>query len=543
MKPIYLLISTIVHILTNFKIWKKKIEPVQQKMLQRCFQLMGNFRTYIYLNPVILFIFHSLFFSLAARSQTNPELTRSYLNNVVEIGLSDFGLVTGEDSTNIYFIAVRRSLIQKDDYPEKILNTLKQVKFYSGAYKIKATKVIDTRFGAFTVVLYKSSKPPSSIWQRNFYNTMAYKKGKLSTFRDKWLSDKIWAIQEAKITVTKQSKGGVVTLKVPLEAGIAKGMPLVNSDGFVAGIFAESTLGKTIVHAINLKDIANALYTAARNKCRYFSMVEFGKTDIRCVLEENERLAALEKARLEAMEKQTGIKQERKLSESKDSAEVNTASGKKAVPKKHFLDYGFHANIMTNPIVDDKTNGKDNYLKTRAFHLGLSLHLNIDKTGKNRITLKPRYGNYYERKDAGLWTSADQEVSIVTNSYQYVEVPVVLERQLLQANKYSIALGAGYAPSRVFNQNYSWFDKSGGAPVSQIISGSEIRHRLIGELYLYESGFGRLGFVYTKDISGFPNADYKMTVNGTDYSPLAAKKKSWYLGVELGIRLKGSWGK
>ncbi len=543
MKPIYLLFSSIVHNLINFKIGKKRVEPVQQKIWESCSQPMVKFRSYFYLTPVILFIFHSLFFSFAVRAQTNPEYTRSYLNNIVEIGLSDFGLITGEDSVNIYFIAVRRSLIEKDAFPEKILNTLKQVKFYSSSYKAKATKVIDTRFGAFTVVLYKSPKPPSSIWQRNFYNTMAYKKGKLSTFRDKWLSDKIWAVQESKITVTKQPKGGVVTLKVPLDAGIAKGMPLVNSDGFVSGIFAESTLGKTVVHAINLKDIADALYSAARNKCRYFSMVEYGKSDIRCVLEENERLAALEKARQDAADKLAGGKNNNKPDEAKDSSKVNTVSGKKAVPKKHFLDYGFNANIMTNPIVDDKTNGKDNYLKTRAFHLGISLHLNIDKTGKNRITLKPRYGNFYERKDAGLWTSTDREVSIVSNSYQYVEIPVVLERQILHANKYSIALGAGYAPGRLINQHYSWFDKAGGAPVNQTISGSEITHRLLGELYLYESGFGRLGIVYTKELSGFPHADYKMSVNGTDYSPFAAKKKSWYLGVELGIRLKGSWGK
>lgn len=543
MKTIYLLIHSIFRNINFFNILHKKNVPAKNRFREKSPNPIVNFLTYNFLKDRISLLLPFLFFSSVSFAQSNPEYTRSYLNNVVEIGLSDFGLVTGEDSTHIYFVAVRRSLIEKDAFPEKIANTIKQVKFYGNSYKAKATKVIDTRVGAFTVVLYKSPKPPSSLWQRNFYNSMAYKKGKLSTFRDKWLSDKIWAVQEAKISVIKQSKVGVVTVRVPNDAGIAKGMPLVNSDGFIGGIFAESSLGKTVVHVINMKEIANALYAAARNKCRYFNMVEWGKSDIRCVLEENARLAAIEKAKLDAEAKLAGGKKAKKPGEEKDSSEVNTVSAKKTEKKKHFLDYGINANILTNPVMDDKTNGKDNFLKTRAFHVGVSLHLNIDKKGYNRITLKPRYGNFYERKDAGLWTSADNEVTITTTSYQYIEMPVVIERQLFRGEKFTVALGAGYSAGRLLNQQYSWLTKTGTTPTNQTISGSAIRHRLLGELYLYESGFGRLGIVYTKDMSAYPNADYKMAVNATDYTPFASRKNAWYVGVELGIRLRGGWGK
>ncbi|MGZ8558890.1 MAG: hypothetical protein ACXWWC_11170, partial [Chitinophagaceae bacterium] len=493
MKTIYLLVHSIFRNINFFNIRHKNNVPSKNKFREKSPNALVNFLSYKFLKDRISLLFCFLFFSTVTLAQTNPEYTRSYLNNVVEIGLSDFGLITGEDSTNIYFIAVRRSVMEKDDYPEKIANTIKQVKFYGNSYKAKATKVIDTRVGAFSVVLYKSAKPASSLWQRNYYNTMAYKKGKLSTFRDKWLSDRIWAVQEAKISIIKQLKVGMATVRVPKDAGIAKGMPLVNSDGFIGGIFAESTLGKTVVHVINMKEIANALYAAARNKCRYFNMVEWGKSDIRCVLEENERLAALEKAKLDAEAKLAGGKKAKKPAEAKDTSEVNTVSSKKKEIKKHFLDYGINANILTNPLMDDKTNGKDNYLKTRVFHVGVSLHLNIDKKGLNRITLKPRYGNFYERKDAGLWTSPDNEVTITTTSYQYIEMPVVLERQIFRGQKFSVALGAGYSAGRLFNQQYSWLTKTGTNPTNQTITGSAIRHRLLGELYLYESGFGRLG--------------------------------------------------
>lgn len=72
----------------------------------------------------------------------------------MEIGLSYYGLITAEDSTQLYFIAVRRSHTENDASPEKIANSIKQVKFYGYSYKTKAIKVKEARFGAFTVVLY-----------------------------------------------------------------------------------------------------------------------------------------------------------------------------------------------------------------------------------------------------------------------------------------------------------------------------------------------------------------------------------------------------
>jgi hypothetical protein len=68
-------------------------------------------------------------FGLISKSiaQSNPAYTRSYLNNIVELGLSDYGIITGEDSSNIYFIAVRRIITEKQDYAERIAPVLKKV--------------------------------------------------------------------------------------------------------------------------------------------------------------------------------------------------------------------------------------------------------------------------------------------------------------------------------------------------------------------------------------------------------------------------------
>jgi len=491
---------------------------------------------------IVAFLF---LFSTGAFAQ--PSYTRSYLDNVVEIGLSDFGIITAQDSSNIYFITVRRSLAEKNSFPEKISNSLKTVKFYGGAYRTKATKVTTAVFGAFTVVLYKSPKPAEDKWARNYFFSITYKKGKLSTFRDKWLSDKIWATMDAKMTMIKQPKAGVGigTLEVPLEAGIAKGMPLVNNDGFIAGIFAEATLGKKTVEIIDMKAIADALYIAAGNNCRYFQMIEWNKTDVRCVLEQQALEAAAAKAKLdaEAKAKMATTKQSKKQKkESNDSSTVNVAKAKPE-PKQHFLDYGINANILFDPLLENNP-AKDNDFTTRAFHVGISLHLNIDKKkGNNRITLKPRYGNFSERNDDGMWVTPDDEVRIVKTGYQYAELPVILERKLFSGKNFSVTLGAGYSAGYVFGHKYDWIDKAVTSITTQKVSGagSAIIQRFIGELHFYEFKFGRVTAVYTKDISNYPHADYNLNVNGADYTPFADKRKNWYVGMELAIRLRGSW--
>ena len=489
----------------------------------------------------LLTIIICFFFSKIGITQSSPSYTRSYLNNVVEIGLSDFGLIISEDSSNIYFVIVRQTAY------EKINNTLKVVKFYSNAYRTKATKVKETRFGIYTVVLYQSAKARVNDWQRQYYFSLTHKKGKLSTFRDKWLSDKIWAVHETKIEVARQPKKGnfIYTLKVPLEAGVAKGMPLVNSDGFIAGIFAESTLGKKMVHAISMKDIAQALYVAGGNNCRYFNMIEWGKTDIRCELERLAKEAADEKARLDAEAKAKRLvdkKTKNQPNTKKDSVAVTSA--KKAEPKKHFLDYGINVNMLTDPLLVNNA-AKDNYFGSRSFHAGISLHLNIDKKGINRVTLKPRYGNFYERNDGNIWASPDEDVRILITGYKYAEMPVVFERQLFRAKTYSMAIGVGYSPGWIFDHQYKWVDKSATDYFNQKVpaTGSSLTHRIVGELYLYESKSIRFAAVYTKDLTAYPNADYVLPVNGVDYMPFAERKKVWYLGVELGIRLRGGWAR
>lgn len=476
-----------------------------------------------------------------------PSYTRSYLDNVVEIGLSDFGVITAQDSGNIYFIAVRRSLNEKNAFAEKITNTIKTVKFYGGSYRAKATKVTTAVFGAFTVVLYKSPRPADDKWTRHYFFSITHKKGKLSTFRDKWLSDKIWATMDAKMTMIKQPKAGVGigTLEVPLEAGIAKGMPLVNNDGFIAGVFAEATLGKKTVKIIDMKAIADALYVAGGNNCKYFQMVEWNQTAIRCVLEQQALEAAALKAKLdaEAKNKKSGSKQSKKQKqENKDTSSVNVAHAKPA-PKKHFVDYGLNANILFDPLLKNNP-AKDNDFATRAFHVGVSVHLNIDKKrGNNRITLKPRYGNFSERNDDGLWATPDEEVRILKTTYQYAELPVILERRLFGGKNFSVALGAGYSAGYVFSHKYDWVDKAVTAISSQKVgnAGTAIMQRFIGELHFYEFKFGRVTAVYTKDISSYPHANYNLSVNGTDYTPFANKQKNWYVGMELSIRLRGSW--
>lgn len=488
----------------------------------------------LFLRYFIITAIFCLLFLTRPMAQSDPAYTRSYLNNIVEIGLSDYGIITGEDSSNIYFIAVRRVITEKQDYAERIAPVIKRAKFYGGSYRAKAVKLSEVRMGAFALVLYESARPATSEWQRNYYHSLSYKKGKLSTFRDKWLSDKIWSVHDTKIAVIKQGKTGIITLKVPRDAGVAKGMPLINSDGFMAGILTESTLGKTVVRAISMQDIANALYMLGKNDCRYFSMVEWGKEDNRCVLEEKAKIAAAQKALADA---------EAKFKQPDETvAELPIADTIKKQKKNHFIDYGINLGLLADPLMENNP-AKDNYFSTRAFHAGLSVHFNIDKKGANRLTVKPRFGSFYEKTNQNFWVSPGGEVSIFITSYKYAEMPIVFERRIINAANFSISLGAGYSPGLVFDHQYNWWEKATGSIYKQPVSasGSKMIHRAVGELHFYESRSLRVAAVYRKDLSGYPHQTYQLPLNGTSYTPFADRKKAWYIGLELGIRLRGSW--
>lgn len=482
-------------------------------------------------------------FSSAAQSTTAD--MRGFVNNVVEIGVSEFGFITAEDSTHIYFVAIRHSLNERNYPAEVVPQTIRTAKFYNNTYRTKATKVREARMGVFSIALYQAPKPPEKKWLTNYYESLADKKGKLSTFRDKWVSDDIWYMHTAKIEVAKKAKNGIYTLKVTKDAGLARGMPLINDQGFIAGIIAESSLGKTMIRAISMEDIADMLYILGNNSCRYIDMIAMGQHANRCELEALAKKEAEEKAALEAQKKAELAKKNEKKEEepAKPDTTTKTAALTKEKPTQHFLDYGLSANLLGGPRQVNMP-GENSYFKTRTFHAGLSLYLNIDRRkGLYRITLKPGYGSFSEEVNPVIWASPGQDVKIFKTRYQYIEMPVVFERQLFSTKNFSTALGIGYSAGYVLNQRYTWTDKEAMEGFEQKISGSSVQQRLLAELHFYQCKIGRVGLVYAQDISKYPHADYTLSVNGADYKPFAERKKGWYLGLELAIRLRGNWGK
>jgi hypothetical protein len=110
-------------------------------------------------------------------------------------------------------------------------------------------------------------------------------------------------------------------------------------------------------------------------------------------------------------------------------------------------------------------------------------------------------------------------------------------------SKFSTALGVGYSAGYVFGQQYTWTDKDGAEGFQTKISNSAIQQRLLAGLYIYQCKIGRVGLLYAKDLTPYPFKDYNLEVNGVNYQPFADRKKGWYLGLELAIRLRGNWGK
>ncbi len=498
--------------------------------------------------PFLGMLLTALLLNLSLLAQSGPADMRGFVNNVVEVGVSEFGFVTAEDSASIYFVIIRHTGNERNYPPEITPQTFRNAKFYNGGYRAKATKVREAKMDMFSVVLYAAPKPSETKWKANYYNTLDDKKGKLSTFRDKWVSDEIWYMHNAKIEVQKRSKSGIYTLKVTKDAGLARGMPLINDQGFVAGIVAESSLGASSVRAIGMEDITEMLYLLGNNDCRYMHLVQMGQNATRCVLEEIARKEAEEKAAAEAAEKErlAKLKDEKnqpKIPEqpAKDTA-VTIVKAKDSL-KQHLIDFGISASLLGGPKQVDLP-GEISYFKTKTFHAGIDLYLNIDrKKGRYRITLKPGYGSFSEENTPELWASPGHDVKIFKNGYKFIEMPVMLERQLFGNSKFSTALGVGYSAGYVFGQQYTWTDKDGAEGFQTKISNSAIQQRLLAELYIYQCKIGRLGLLYAKDLTPYPFKDYNLEVNGVNYQPFADRKKGWYLGLELAIRLRGNWGK
>jgi len=501
--------------------------------------------------PLIITLCMLLAGILLSRSSTAQSTTpadmRGFVNNVVEVGVSEFGFITAEDSSHIYFVTIRHSLNERNYPAEVVPQTFKNAKFYNNSYRAKATKVREARMGAFSVALYKAPKPGESKWRANYYNTLDDKKGKISTFRDKWVSDDIWYMHNAKIEIAKKAKDGVYTLKVTKDAGLARGMPLLNDQGFIAGIIAESSLGKTNIRAISMDDITEMLYMLGNNDCRYMHMVQAGQSATRCVLEELAKKEAAEKEAAEAEKKAQLAKNKDDRKEEAPVVKEDTANTKKTfareTPKQHFIDFGLSANLLGGP-KQGNIPSDISYFKTKAFHAGVDLYLNIDrKKGRYRITLKPGYGSFTEENDPAIWVSPYQDVKIYKNGYKLVELPVLFEKQLFGNSRISTSLGIGYSAGYVFGQQYTWTDKDAMDPFTQKVSGSAIQQRLLAQLSFYQCKIGRVGLVFAKDMSNYPNAGYIMQVNGAEHQPFADRKKGWYLGLELAIRLRGDWSK
>ncbi|MBO9660299.1 MAG: hypothetical protein J7527_15875 [Chitinophagaceae bacterium] len=498
--------------------------------------------------PFLGMLLTALLLNLSLLAQSGPADMRGFVNNVVEVGVSEFGFVTAEDSVNIYFVIIRHTGNERNYPPEITPQTFRNAKFYNGGYRAKATKEREAKMDVFSVALYAAPKPSETKWKANYYNTLDDKKGKLSTFRDKWVSDENWYMHSAKIEVQKKAKNGIYTLKVTKDAGLARGMPLINDQGFVAGIIAESSLGASSVRAISMEDITEMLYLLGDNDCRYMHLVQMGQNATRCVLEEIARKEAEEKAAAEAAEKErlAKLKDEKNQPKTpeqpvKDTA-VTIAKTKDSL-KQHLIDFGISASLLGGPKQVDLP-GEISYFKTKTFHAGIDLYLNIDrKKGKYRITLKPGYGSFSEENTPELWASPGHDVKIFKNGYKFFEMPVMLERQLFGTSRFSTALGVGYSAGYVFGQQYTWTDKDGAEGFQTKISKSAIQQRLLAGLYIYQCKIGRLGLLYAKDLTPYPFKDYDLEVNGVNYQPFAERKKGWYLGLELAIRLRGNWGK
>ena len=118
----------------------------------------------------------AMLLDLSSSAQSNTPDMRGFVNNVVEVGVSEFGFVTAEDSASIYFVIIRHTGTERNYPAEFTPQSFRNAKFYNGGYRAKATKIREAKMDVFSVALYAAPKPAETKWKANFYNTLEDRK-------------------------------------------------------------------------------------------------------------------------------------------------------------------------------------------------------------------------------------------------------------------------------------------------------------------------------------------------------------------------------
>lgn len=426
---------------------------------------------------------------------------KRFYSNVVKIGSHDFGFITGQDKDNYYFICIR-PLTFNSDAP---INT---VHFYLSKFTTTANRIKNFRLGSsYTVALYQCKRDVGNHWQDKFYGSDNRTAFQLSTFVGDNVEDSLWSIDRESIIINELSNPDLIKIKVPANSDVEMGMPIITDYGSIFAIFAERGNQKTLIDAIDMNSIADQIFRYDPG-CKYLNMIQYGKTDTRC--NTNSKIV---------------------VEEDNPSKESRTYK---------FINFGIFGNLMGGfPQHNVMNEGKGG---TLMYNYGVSLYFNIDPMNYKRLTVKIGTGAFSESFDNGIWKSSDDAVTQTGSDYKFINIPIVYEFEVYHSSNTSGSFGIGYSPYFTFKQSIDIKNNSSGTTYLYKVDQSGMTHRIIAELHFVEWENIRIGLNGARDLTPFPNNNYKLNFQNVAYKPYESRKGTWYVGLELSVRFTGNWG-
>lgn len=429
---------------------------------------------------------------------------KRYLNNIVEVGAGEFGLIVGDDNNHtVYFITAST----KDDEGAVVFAPQLFSKFYRQSAVNKAIYIRKFSVGSSEFALYSVNSIVIPKWEKYSYGTLGNGSGMYRTFMDNGKPDSMWFVNSANLNVNEKIGGNLFQFRVSRDDVFFKGMPVVDASKGIVGIIAQSQTDKNEVAftVIDIKAVEEQLFEFSN--CRYFNMIAIGETGTRCQIENEIRVTKF-----------------KEVKQAKQDLQVFAFA--------HGPGYAVNYTI---------SGGYNGGLGGFGIGAGWNLFINPDR-GKFRVTLKPRYSRI--RLNANEEYTFNSTIGYRPKSFRIrnFELPITLEWVTKRGRNGNSYVGFGYTAAYQQPVVFSYTQgnsTSTNKKTAIVTAGS--KHKINFDLG-YESGRNRVSFFANYQLTPWSDYNYYLTVDNYAIHAFEGAGLSYLMiGIEFLVRLKGSW--
>lgn len=442
-----------------------------------------------------------------------------------------YGFITGDNpaTKTLYFVMIfhRNTRGIKNVMEVMFDNEADDEKKIEVAVARRVATVDLMRQGSFNIILYEINS--SRKINKNFYAPIksaqfdGYKI--LTDFEKSDLNFDVYQNQ-AKIRRLDEafSVRKSVTFGIPNENGKGKpGLPVLNEAGIVCGLTAMAEKDNSKFEVLDITGIRDQLYAAGgTNECKYFNLIEEGKTLTPCQQRERDLALDIQKRKIEeARIRALSLKEQRRI----------------LADKNYFVTMSATAggNILAYPQANS-----DAYSGSYGYLLGADFYILPDK-GPVTLAIRPRFTGFGVSAGSDYRNESNPNFTWGTARFTSLEVPVLLDiKQRNKGGSGNYFFGIGYVLGRQKVSKFS-FTESGVTQKQGILANPTLVKKIMAELGI-EQGRCRLALFGAYQTTPLLRTDYELILSGARVRPFEnAESGSITFGLELSIRLWGRW--